>query len=351
MMERFVVGTGRCGSTLLSNMLSCHPAGLVLSECLGSLDRLEHLESGVVSAENLTRMLRYGNPFVDMSIQRGSMDSEALLDASAARAASPPAWMIVTLPFLSDKPDQLFAEILAEVAAFPDQPLAVHYARLFAWLQKRLGKSFWIERSGESTVFLPKLFATFPLAKYVHIHRDGPDAVLSMTKHSYLSLATTFFIDPPTREELAETEYGGKPVSPNDPISRRFTHRPSLDAYAAYWNYQIIVAYRTFARMNPAQLLEVRFEDLVADPRQVLTRIAGFFEMPAADGWIEQAARMVDTNLIRSSTDTLSRSEREQLEKACETGRLLLGRREHPWVYPLLRMVKELEAEHPRSAL
>lgn len=344
-MERFVVGTGRCGSTLLSNMLSCHPKGLILSECLGAIDRLDHLKPGLVSKNTVKTMLCDSNPFVDMSIRRGGADSEALFDEKNRVDISPPVLLIATLPFLTDKPAELLAEIIEQVDSYPDQTMAEHYSQLFSWLQMRLNRDFWIERSGESTVYLPRLFATFPRAKYIHIHRHGPEVVMSMAKHSYLSLVTSFFSNPASREELAQTEYGGKPVSPSDPISLRFTNRPGYEEYAAYWNYQLSIAYQTFAKMDPSQLLQVRFDELIADPKKILEEISDFFELPGVPGWMDKAAGMVDSTLIRSSLDKLTESEREQLDKACMPGQVLLERYHHPWVYPLLEMVKELKAE------
>ena len=37
-MDRFIVGTGRCGSTLLSRMLACHPAVCSIFEFFNGLD-------------------------------------------------------------------------------------------------------------------------------------------------------------------------------------------------------------------------------------------------------------------------------------------------------------------------
>jgi hypothetical protein len=93
--------------------------------------------------------------------------------------------------------------------------------------------------------------------------------------------------------------------------------------------------------------LQVQFEDLVAEPRRVLEEIAAFFRMPGAPGWIERAAGMVDPALIRSSVSDLSPADRERLDRACLPGEVLLGRREHPWVFPVLELVRELEAYRP----
>lgn len=340
-MERFVVGTGRCGSTLLSDMLSCHPEALILSETLAGLDRSDAFKPGLVEKEELIKLLKRSNPFIDMSINRSSLDKEALIKQPET---SLPVWFMVTLPFLTDKPDELFAEILNEVESFPTQTMADHYSRIFNWLQGKFNKSFWIERSGESAVYLPALFDTYPNAKYVHIHRDGPEVVMSMSKFYFLSLMTSFFNNPVSKQELLETEYGGKPVSLSDPISQRMSDGgPPLAEHAAYWNFQLFMAYQAFARMEPSQLLQVRFEDLISRPQLVMEQIATFFEMPDAPGWIDKAAAKINRKQISKSLLELSADERHNLEQACTPGQVLLKRVEHPWVLPLQKMIREIK--------
>ena len=340
-MERFVVGTGRCGSTLLSDMLSCHPEALILSETLNGLDRRDAFKPGLVDKDEFTILLKRSNPFIDMSISRSSLDEEALIKQPET---SLPVWFMVTLPFLTDKPDELFAEILEEVDRFPAQTMAEHYRSLFDWLKDKFKKSFWIERSGESTVYLPALLDTYPDAKYVHIHRHGPEVVLSMSKFYFLSLMTSFFNHPISKEDLLETEYGGKPVSYSDPITQRMSGGgPSFAEHAAYWNFQLYMAFQAFARMEPSQLLHVRFEDLIDDSKRVMSQIATFFEMPDAPGWIDRAAAKVNREKISQSLQKLSADERENLEQACMPGQVLLERVEHPWVLPMQKMIREIK--------
>ena len=342
-MERYVVGTGRCGSTLLSDMLSCHPEALILSECLAALDRREAFQPGLVDKDELIKLLKRSNSVMDMTISRGSINRETLMKQLEP---SRPAWFLIMLPFLTDKPDELFAEILNEVESFPAQTMPDHYRSIFHWLQNKYNKSFWIERSGESAVYVPDLLNTFPDAKFVHIHRHGPEVVMSMSKLYYFVLMTSFFTNPVSRQELLETEYGGKPVSDSDPISLRMSNGgPSLAEHAAYWNFQLYMSYQAFARMKPSQLLQVRFEDLINDPKGVMGETATFFEMPDAPGWIDKAAAMVKPGQVSQALQKLSTEERENLEQACMPGQVLLERVEHPWVYPLQKMIREMEEQ------
>ena len=45
---------------------------------------------------------------------------------------------------------------------------------------ERCGRPCWVERSGSSIEYLEGLHAFFPEARFLHIHRDGPEAALSM---------------------------------------------------------------------------------------------------------------------------------------------------------------------------
>ncbi len=56
-MERFIVGTGRCGSTLLSRMVGLHPEALSLHEFFTGLNRERRFQGGPVPAAELVEIL------------------------------------------------------------------------------------------------------------------------------------------------------------------------------------------------------------------------------------------------------------------------------------------------------
>lgn len=342
-MERFVVGTGRCGSTLLSNMLAAHPGGLIISECMASLDRTRAFHPGLVSCDKLKDLLLYSIPIVDIYVRRGTVAREQKYQVEDHSNFRIPGLLYIMLPTLSNNPDALFAEMMEFVDSLPLQTMAEHFLMLFSWLQKKLGRTYWIERSGDSIEFMPDLLRMFPQAKFLHLHRDGPEATLSMFNHSYFQVMVSFFLNPPTREELEQTEYAGLPVHADDPISRRLSAgQPSLEQFAEYWNYQLEVGYSVFAKLDASQYLDVRFEDLIAAPASVLSRIADFFELPESPGWIEKAAAMADASEVRSNVSKMSSAQLQSLRKACQPGQILLGRYKHPWIYSTLELIREI---------
>ena len=82
----------------------------------------------------------------------------------------------------------------------------------------------------------------------------------------------------------------------------------------------------TLPALNADQYLEVRFEDLVSRPKDVLLTISEFFELdPDADKWIDRGAALV-RGVPPTRFDTLAPEEQAPLSEACRVGMQLLGR-------------------------
>src|SRR5437899_860494 len=76
-----------------------------------------------------------------------------------------------------------FVELAAEVPRWPRRPAARQYQALFGHLAGRLGRPVVVERSAASLHLIGLLREQFPAARFVHLHRDGPDCALSMSHH------------------------------------------------------------------------------------------------------------------------------------------------------------------------
>jgi hypothetical protein len=246
------------------------------------------------------------------------------------RRDEPLPWILVSmLPRLSDDPDRLYDALMAEVKAWPRQPAVAHHRRLFAWLVARLGRAFWLERSGSSFDYLGGLAASFPDAKFLHIHRDGPEAALSMVHHHAYRLPISLLYDAPLDDgsrlaDLGPLDLHAAPRA-DDAISRVLASRPPPAVFGRYWCDQVLHGYRALRRVDASRYEEVCFEDLLARPRDVLARIAAFLELPGTDDWIERAAALVrDAPAARAPE--LPAAERAALEAACRPGQVLLGR-------------------------
>jgi hypothetical protein len=287
---RFVVGTGRCGSTLLSRMLGRHERVLNLSEVFTGLDWGRRFAPGSWTGAEVAELLTTPNDVIDAVVGRGYDVEEVTypFDRPGARFARGDAvpWIAVaTLGHLTDDVDALLDEVVAFLHARPDAPVAAHYRALFAWLAARSGAAAWVERSGSSVDYVGELVALFPEARVVHLLRDGREVALSMRNHPAYRMAVQLF-------------YGISPdgVDPADEeavVDGWLQCDPPVELYGRYWSEQLVNAAPALAELPADRLLTVRFEDVVEDPALWMERLAGFLDLPTDDGFAPRAAALV----------------------------------------------------------
>lgn len=327
---RFVVGTGRCGSTLLSRMLSQNEQLLSVFEFFSGIDQFFRFRPGPVPSEELAQRLGQDHPMLTMVLKRGYEVPEVVypFGAPGMRFAlgDPVPWSLaIALPRISLDPDSLFDEMIRGVRAQPAQPLAAHYRALLDGLARRLGKQCWIERSGSSVDTVGELVSLFPEAKFVHIHRDGRETALSMREYPVLRVAIQVMYG-----LLGEIEYSHEGLSAlerRDPaaIDRLLTARPPIELFGRYWSELIQKGWPSVQRLGPECVLDVRFETMVAEPFVTLRRIHDFFDLPGGDDWIARGAALV-RGMPRLRFPELPRDEQVRLDAACADAMQLLGR-------------------------
>ncbi len=332
-MDRFVVGTGRCGSTLLSRMLAEHPALLSVFEFFNGLDMTKRFSPEPVDGEAFAALISQQHPFVTMVLSRGYEVEEITYPfgpgARYTRDQGLPWLLVSTLPRLTDDPDALFDETVAFARTLPLQLLPEHCRQLFGWLARRLGRDCWVERSGSSIDYLGSLHSFFPQARFLHIHRDGHETTLSMREHAAYRLAISFLFQlqserQPSIDELRALE-SGRAADASDPVSRMLASRPPVEYFGRYWTQELTRGFRAATMLNAGQYQEVRFEDLIAQPKDTLRAIAQFFELDDDGRWIDRAAALI-RGVPPTRFDKLSAEERERLADACRPGMQLLGR-------------------------
>jgi len=113
-------------------------------------------------------------------------------------------------------------------------------------IARKQGAERWADCTPDHLAYLDRIKQTIPDALIIHIIRDGRDVALSMEKQKWI-----------------------KPL-PWD------HHRPVI-ASAAYWDW-IVQKGRTDGSRYGKDYCEVRFEQLVQDPRRVLVALSEFIE-------------------------------------------------------------------------
>ncbi len=318
-MERFVVGTGRCGSTLLSLMLGVHAGVVTIHEFFSGLDWTRRFQPGNVPAEELVALLAAEQPVATAVMARGHSPDEVQypIDRPGMRyeRGDKIAWLLISmLPRLSKDPDALFDELLAYASTLPEQSLAAHYRALFEWVAARFERPVWVERGGGALAFLEDLIALYPDARFVHIHRDGHEAALSLRAHPFFRMAIALV------SGLFPTD-----LDPATATTYVIDNPPPLWAAGRFWCDQVLGGFRALPKLDRDQYFAVRFEDLIADPATVLEPVARFLELPPDDGFVDRAAALV-RGVPPPRFPHLTPSEQEELAAACRPGQLLLGR-------------------------
>lgn len=338
-----VLGTGRCGSTLVSEMIRDHPDALSVSELFSFLSdfgtRIERALPGApLSGAAFWSLLSTPQPRQTMLLRHGLQMAEVTYpwDRGRFRAASglPPV-LQATLPHLApDDPDRLFDDIGAAVATWPIGPIGDHYRRLFGWLQHRFAKRSWVERSGGSLRVAARLLRTFPEVRVLHIVRDGRATALSMSNHIGFRMALLCGLQ---TELLGADPYDCDDRSEEADLSdelaallpEHFTRR-AFDAFELdpalcghYWSGEIINGLAALSDVPPQRLLTVRYEDLLSEPEASVRRIGTFLGEGVCQAWVQRAASRVEQR--QSLWVDLSERARSELEAACAPGFAALG--------------------------
>lgn len=244
----FIGGTGRCGTTLLVRILARHPAVFTLrweSQFLVAPDGLLHLAERRWNRRELSR-------FLDK--MRGRWYQRVL------NAGKPNEY---TAGLCSDLPrEQLeaalafFEESVPQATSPDDARQLVHdfVGRLFDPLVDAAGASRWCEKTPRNLLYADRLEAAFPNLRFIHIVRDGRDVVSSMLEKGFWPIA-------------AGHEF---------PRMARYRGPLTLERAAAYWADVLELGAVTTAGLPSGSYHEVRFEDLIADPRGRLQEICEF---------------------------------------------------------------------------
>ncbi|MFG2296142.1 sulfotransferase [Streptomyces sp. NPDC048603] len=329
----FVVGTGRSGSTALSGIVNAHPDVLSLNELLASVQS-RALPEGLLDGTEFWRLLSDPNPVFERMIRSGVPMPEFLYTRRPGRFSTAttgiPALSLMVLPHLTDDPDGLFDELEKEVPGWPARSAAEHWEAVFGLLGARFGRTAVVERSGYSLERVPLLRRVFPQARFVHLFRDGPDCALSMSRHTgYRLIFLLREILARTGAERVEDLTGDQVRSLPPELSRlladRFDPALVLDrelptaGFAALWSELVVRGVAHLGRLPAPVRTTLSYEDLLDEPREQLTRLAGFIGVEPLPRWLDVGAARLDSGR-RGASRRLPAAELEALREACAPG-------------------------------
>jgi putative sulfotransferase len=317
-------------------MLHLHPDILSLSEVLSSLtsraltDR--HLD-GPAFLERITTL----SPFLRAAYRNGIRQGEILYqqgrhgDLPLDRV---PPLALITLPFLDAHPLDVLDAAAPLIRERGAAPLEDHMRFLFEWLAGRYGKSVWVERSGDSLLFVERLAEMFPDARFVHLYRDGRDVALSMSNHpdfrakvSYYQTLSTLGVNAyRTRQAYGIARWHAwleTFLVRALPISALTDAKVGAEACAAYWHRSTASGLSMLENLDEGRVHHLAYEQMVREPDDALRRLAHFIGVDAPPRWLSDAAALADVRAEKWRA--LSPENIKSLEHACGASLARLG--------------------------
>jgi putative sulfotransferase len=333
----FIVGTGRCGSTMMSTVVRLHPRLLSLSEFFTALaGRAFTLREP--DGERFWRLLTTLSPIAGKMLAKGGAMEEVLYGLGDGARFGPydvPPILVTALPHLTRDHEALYDELGPLLRGGARAPLTQHYHYLFEWLCQRFDRERVVERSGSSLLFVPALARMFEGATFVHLYRDGRDAAISMQRHPFFRLSVRFAglferlgLDPYRPPFMLGTSrlyplleaVAGRFL----PIERWLTEPPPLEALGHYWSRTIESGATFLDALDRERVLRLRYEDILARPRHELARLMEFLGPECADHeWLAQASMI--PRKPSSNWQQLPADQQQRLTNACRPGLALLG--------------------------
>ncbi|MEU7873536.1 sulfotransferase domain-containing protein [Dactylosporangium sp. NPDC049140] len=297
-----IINTGRCGSTLLSDLIAEQPDTLSVQEFLMWVP-------WTAGAEVLTGAAYWwtlSSPSTQLAtlFRIGLTPSEVRYPAHgrwAGNLTELPQILATTLPKISADPDGLYDTLAELVPKFPAQPLARHHRMFLDLLTSLTGRRRWVERSGGSSNIAQCLLQNFPDAKIVYLTRNWTDTAESMSRHSCFQLmqlrvesAGRYGVDPfeitPGQLVPAEVER----YLPGRLTAETLRERGrDVRRYRGLCAFLASQAEQAIADARPRHLLTMAYEDLVDDPPAQLGQLGRFLGLEDWQQWADRVAGSV----------------------------------------------------------
>jgi hypothetical protein len=256
----FIVGTGRCGSSLLRRLLRHHPDVHVPKETHWIPLLHDFFGGRPITADEFLAGVR-----------------------SVYMAKGKTAWSRILKE--SGLDERAFESELAQaIGELPRSDLRSIMDLFYGALARHHGAALWGDKTPDYGLCMGLLQRLWPEAKFLHIVRDGRDVALSMAQVLSFRLQVEWGVCywPTIAWEQA---YAARLEEARKP-------RPAGDFFEL-WRRRLLRIRDEATRLPPGQYMEVDYGDLVASPARVLDRIASFLGLPVQPGWIDAAAAEV----------------------------------------------------------
>lgn len=310
----FIMNTGRCGSTLVSQLIGQHPDILSLSEVWPNRVNLNELFCNKVMTGkqfwNLLSVPMAQDIFKIALYKKTQVQKRALHETNYLRR--------IALPSLVEDYDTLFYAIekyMINLSAYKTGELII---KMFEYIKIKLNKKVWVEKTGANLDFLPQWKKMWPDMKLIHIYRDGRNSAISMSKHPAFKLQLIR-----TAKDRTTTFFNIRPLASISLNEFENEYIP-LERYGELWNSMILKGLIELENLPKDKLLEFSYESLLEEPSVQLTRLIDFIDSDLeTEDWIKEQVGILHSG--RSNWQLLDKTKKNKLTSSCSEGLIKLG--------------------------
>jgi hypothetical protein len=250
----FIAGSPRSGTTLMTAMLDDHPDLVVFPE--------EHLyvRPQDLPGDDSRPVLR---EILKEKVVLRLQGKDSFLDAMHEEGRD---YADFDYQRFEAEVDACFQSILGEPHGAKRSVTALGLIALMTAFARVTGNeqhSRWVLKNPHYELYWQQLFADFPSARMIYLVRDPRDVILSRTIK---------------KDKKKHLRQGGDVLSWKD---EAIALKPSV-RFLKQWEHSIN-AYLEIKEAFPGQIMRVRYEDLVASPREVMREVSEFLGV----GWNE----------------------------------------------------------------
>lgn len=250
-MRFCIVGTGRCGSTLLRNLINLHPDVFVFKETHWIPKMHELFGTG------------YGNPNDLLNIMLRTYfvtgDLVTQIDFERLKSRLAP-YELITV--------QNFCNVVGSFCAEEEN------------------KKFWGDKTPDYGPYMKLIQQLWPQCKFIHLIRHGIDVSLSMSSH------------PGFRWMASAGEYNWVPASFNKYYTAVDVKEMPLSKYTELWYQRFLRIRNEASQLLEGSYREYYVENLENDPMTFLKSIANYVDIKINDDWIERAIPLIDAKRL-----------------------------------------------------